>query len=237
MVDNVIPFIKGEEEKSEQEPLKIWGTIERRPDRRRATSPAITAQCIRVPVSDGHMAAVFVAFEQEAVARADPVRVERVRRQAAAAEAAERADAVPPRTSKTTRVRRRSSIAMPATARRSRSAACARRRDVRLALRRAVAQHGARRRGRRGADRRAAQADGYLAAKYEAAARSVALIAAGEFSQRIHVGCYVWRRNAYAISQCRVSRRAYRTRCHTSALPAPRKSSLSLAPTEADARP
>lgn len=62
MVDNVIPFIKGEEEKSEQEPLKIWGRIV---DGKiiAATAPAITAQCIRVPVSDGHMAAVFVSFE------------------------------------------------------------------------------------------------------------------------------------------------------------------------------
>jgi aspartate-semialdehyde dehydrogenase len=64
MVDNVIPFIKGEEEKSEREPLKIWGTLR---DGRieTAAGPAITAQCIRVPVSDGHMAAVFVAFERK----------------------------------------------------------------------------------------------------------------------------------------------------------------------------
>lgn len=64
MVDNVIPFIKGEEEKSEQEPLKIWGSLV---DGRivNATAPAITAQCIRVPVSDGHLAAVFVAFERK----------------------------------------------------------------------------------------------------------------------------------------------------------------------------
>ncbi|HEY6040395.1 MAG TPA: aspartate-semialdehyde dehydrogenase [Kofleriaceae bacterium] len=64
MVDNVIPFIKGEEEKSEQEPLKIWGSIE---SGKIATAklPAITAQCIRVPVSDGHMAAVFVQFEKK----------------------------------------------------------------------------------------------------------------------------------------------------------------------------
>jgi aspartate-semialdehyde dehydrogenase len=64
MVDNVIPFIKGEEEKSEKEPLKIWGKIA---DGKivNATAPAITAQCIRVPVSDGHMAAVFVAFERK----------------------------------------------------------------------------------------------------------------------------------------------------------------------------
>jgi aspartate-semialdehyde dehydrogenase len=64
MVDNVIPFIKGEEEKSEQEPLKIWGTMQGGKIVN-ATSPAITAQCIRVPVSDGHMAAVFVAFEKK----------------------------------------------------------------------------------------------------------------------------------------------------------------------------
>ena len=64
MVDNVIPFIKGEEEKSEREPLKIWGTIADG-QIQAATSPAITAQCLRVPVSDGHMAAVFVSFESK----------------------------------------------------------------------------------------------------------------------------------------------------------------------------
>jgi len=64
MVDNVIPCIKGEEEKSEQEPLKIWGTLS---GGRivNATAPVITAQCIRVPVSDGHMAAVSVAFDKK----------------------------------------------------------------------------------------------------------------------------------------------------------------------------
>ena len=64
IVDNVIPYIGGEEEKSEQEPLKIWGHIEGNKivD---ATSPAITAQCLRVPVSDGHTAAVFVSFEKK----------------------------------------------------------------------------------------------------------------------------------------------------------------------------
>jgi aspartate-semialdehyde dehydrogenase len=64
MVDNVIPFIKGEEEKSEKEPLKIWGTL-KGGEIQTATAPLITAQCIRVPVSDGHMAAVFVAFEKK----------------------------------------------------------------------------------------------------------------------------------------------------------------------------
>ena len=63
MIDNVIPFIKGEEEKSEREPLKVWGSI-RDGEISIATSPVITAQCIRVPVSDGHMAAVFVAFDK-----------------------------------------------------------------------------------------------------------------------------------------------------------------------------
>ncbi len=64
MVDNVIPFIGGEEEKSEQEPLKIWGKVE---DGKivNAHSPNFTAQCIRVPASDGHMAAVFVRFENK----------------------------------------------------------------------------------------------------------------------------------------------------------------------------
>ena len=61
MVDNCIPYIGGEEEKSEQEPLKLWGHIEG--DRIvSAASPAITAQCLRIPVSDGHMAAVFLSF-------------------------------------------------------------------------------------------------------------------------------------------------------------------------------
>ncbi len=62
--DNVIPYIGGEEEKSEQEPLKIWGQMDS--DRIvNASEPIITAQCIRVPVSDGHLAAVFVSFEDK----------------------------------------------------------------------------------------------------------------------------------------------------------------------------
>ncbi len=64
MVDNLIPFIGGEEEKSEQEPLKVWGTIENG-EIVKAQSPSITTQCLRVPVSDGHTAAVFVSFEQK----------------------------------------------------------------------------------------------------------------------------------------------------------------------------
>jgi aspartate-semialdehyde dehydrogenase len=63
MVDNVIPYIGGEEEKSEQEPLKIWGHIENG-EIVKATSPVITTQCIRVPVTNGHLAAAFVKFEQ-----------------------------------------------------------------------------------------------------------------------------------------------------------------------------
>jgi aspartate-semialdehyde dehydrogenase len=64
MIDNVIPFIKGEEEKSEQEPLKIWGSLEHGTIVN-AKAPLITAQCIRVPVSDGHMAAVSVSFDKK----------------------------------------------------------------------------------------------------------------------------------------------------------------------------
>ena len=62
MIDNVIPYIGGEEEKSEQEPLKIWGKVENDVIVN-AQKPAFTAQCIRVPVSDGHMGAVFMRFE------------------------------------------------------------------------------------------------------------------------------------------------------------------------------
>ncbi len=61
MIDNVIPYIGGEEEKSEKEPLKVWGTVENG-QIVAASSPSITAQCLRVPVSDGHTAAVFVSF-------------------------------------------------------------------------------------------------------------------------------------------------------------------------------
>ncbi len=64
MIENIIPYIGGEEEKSEKEPLRIWGTIEDgviKP----ATSPVITCQCIRVPVLNGHTAAVFVKFKKK----------------------------------------------------------------------------------------------------------------------------------------------------------------------------
>lgn len=64
ILDNVIPYIGGEEEKSEQEPLKIWGKIEG-DQIVPAKSPAFTAQCLRVPVSNGHMGAVFVRFENK----------------------------------------------------------------------------------------------------------------------------------------------------------------------------
>ena len=65
MVDNLIPYIGGEEEKSEQEPLKVWGKVENGKIVN-AAGPAITAQCLRVPVSNGHTAAVFVSFRGEA---------------------------------------------------------------------------------------------------------------------------------------------------------------------------
>ncbi|MDE6518984.1 MAG: aspartate-semialdehyde dehydrogenase [Ruminococcus sp.] len=64
MVDNLIPYIGGEEEKSEQEPLKVWGEIKGN-EIVKATAPNITTQCLRVPVSDGHTAAVFVSFENK----------------------------------------------------------------------------------------------------------------------------------------------------------------------------
>ena len=64
MVDNLIPFIGGEEEKSEREPLRVWGSVENG-EIVPATSPVITTQCLRVPVTDGHMAAVFVRFENK----------------------------------------------------------------------------------------------------------------------------------------------------------------------------
>ena len=154
MIDNVIPFIKGEEEKSEQEPLKIWGSIE---DGKIVTA-TLAGDHRAVPPRAGerwpHGSGVRVVRE-EAVARADPLGVEGVRRQAAAAELPsapkpflhyfddDDAPADPARS----RCRARTGDL-------DRSA-CARRRDVRLALRRALAQHGARRCGRRGADRRA----------------------------------------------------------------------------------
>ena len=64
MIDNLIPFIGGEEEKSEKEPLRVWGRVENG-EIVPATSPVITTQCLRVPVTDGHTAAVFVKFENK----------------------------------------------------------------------------------------------------------------------------------------------------------------------------
>ena len=64
MVDNLIPYIGGEEEKSEREPMRVWGKVI---DGKivPTAEPKITAQCLRVPVTDGHMAAVFVKFENK----------------------------------------------------------------------------------------------------------------------------------------------------------------------------
>ncbi len=64
MVDNVIPFIGGEEEKSEIEPLKVWGSVENGAIVNTGF-PVISSQCIRVPVTDGHLAAVFVSFKNK----------------------------------------------------------------------------------------------------------------------------------------------------------------------------
>lgn len=64
MVENIIPYIGGEEEKSEQEPLRILGHLE---DGQivKAEEPVITCQCVRVPVLNGHTAAVFVKFRKK----------------------------------------------------------------------------------------------------------------------------------------------------------------------------
>ena len=64
MIENIIPYIGGEEEKSEQEPLRIWGKVVDG-EIVKADGPVITAQCIRVPVLNGHTAAVFVKFAKK----------------------------------------------------------------------------------------------------------------------------------------------------------------------------
>ena len=64
MIDNVIPYIGGEEEKSEKEPLKVWGSIQNG-EIVAAKSPIITSQCIRVAASNGHMATVFMSFKNK----------------------------------------------------------------------------------------------------------------------------------------------------------------------------
>lgn len=64
MVENIIPFIGGEEEKSEQEPLRLWGEVKDGVIVK-AQEPVITCQCIRVPVLNGHTAAVFVKFRKK----------------------------------------------------------------------------------------------------------------------------------------------------------------------------
>lgn len=65
ILDNVVPYIGGEEEKSETEPRKIWGELKDGQIVPEADSPSITTQCLRVPVSDGHIAAVFASFERK----------------------------------------------------------------------------------------------------------------------------------------------------------------------------
>ena len=64
MIENIIPYIGGEEEKSEQEPLRIWGKVVDG-EIVKAEGPVITTQCIRVPVLNGHTAAVFVKFAKK----------------------------------------------------------------------------------------------------------------------------------------------------------------------------
>ncbi|MBP9988050.1 MAG: aspartate-semialdehyde dehydrogenase, partial [Ruminococcus sp.] len=74
MLDNVIPFIGGEEEKSEQEPLKIWGKVENDVIVN-ATVPHFTAQCLRVPVSNGHMGAVFMKFKDAVPSKEEIIKI------------------------------------------------------------------------------------------------------------------------------------------------------------------
>ena len=75
MVDNCIPYIGGEEEKSEQEPLKIWGHVQGA-QIAAAQSPAITAQCFRVACQDGHMAAVFMKFNEGCAPSMDQIKAD-----------------------------------------------------------------------------------------------------------------------------------------------------------------
>ena len=66
MVENIIPYIGGEEEKSEQEPLRIWGHVDEEAGVIvKAEEPVITCQCLRVPVLNGHTAAAFVKFRKK----------------------------------------------------------------------------------------------------------------------------------------------------------------------------
>ncbi len=64
MIDNIIPYIGGEEEKSEREPMKLWGSVAG-DHIENAARPSITAQCLRVPCTNGHMAAVFASFDKK----------------------------------------------------------------------------------------------------------------------------------------------------------------------------
>ena len=94
-MDNVIPYIGGEEEKSEREPLKLWGHIEG-DQIVNAEKPVITAQCFRVPVSDGHTAAVFVSFDKKPTKEQILEGMGRLPRPRTGAGPAQRTQAVPP---------------------------------------------------------------------------------------------------------------------------------------------
>ena len=95
IVDNVIPYIGGEEAKSEQEPLRIWGHIENGVIVK-AESPIITSQCLRVPVSNGHTAAVFMSFEKKPTKEEILDRLGELQGTAAGTEPAARTEAVHP---------------------------------------------------------------------------------------------------------------------------------------------
>ena len=95
MEGNIIPFIGGEEEKSEQEPLRIWGKIENGVIVK-ATEPKITCQCIRVPVLNGHTAAVFVKFRKKPTKEQLIEKSGELQRPSAGAESAKRTETVHP---------------------------------------------------------------------------------------------------------------------------------------------
>ena len=125
IVDNVIPYIGGEEEKSEREPLKLWGHIEG-DQIVNAEKPVITAQCFRVPVSDGHTAAVFVSFEKKPTKGADFGSMGKLPRPRTGAEPAQRTQAVPALLHRAGSSRSPSWTATPRTAWPCASAVCAR---------------------------------------------------------------------------------------------------------------
>ena len=237
MVDNVIPFIKGEEEKSEQEPLKIWGRILDGDRIVLARAPVVSAQCIRVPVSDGDMAAVSVSFDRK------PSREEILaawrefsgKPQKLGLPSAPKPfltyyedDARPQ-----TKLDRDLGNGMAVTIGRLRHG-----RDLRLPLRRALAQHGARSRGRR--DPHRAVPHGRGVHRSEVGSGCSNLLHRPKVGGSRNHSRIVKNRNQYGLyvgqkSQIAHLDHAVRTRSLYHFVTSRR--TLSLAPTEEDARP